>query len=188
MISDETDMPDSGSAESNDMETTQHMSDSLSSAEEEQPKGKKPKKPGDWVTVEVPKAERPATSQPTAPPASAEHTVLESPSGAGAGVAPSSEPQQAIPSASDVPAPSQPSPVSAAPPSVTPSVTPSTPGGGFLSNLGINDPNTQRWVMIGGGIVIFLCCACACVAAALSVMNSGTLSAPSGLIQLLSML
>ena len=179
MISDETDMPDSGSAESNDMETTQHMSDSLSSAEEEQPKGKKPKKPGDWVTVEVPKAERPA---------SAEHTVLETPSGAGAGVAPSSEPQQAIPSASDVPAPSQPSPVSAAPPSVTPSVTPSTPGGGFLSNLGINDPNTQRWVMIGGGIVIFLCCACACVAAALSVMNSGTLSAPSGLIQLLSML
>ena len=35
--------------------------------------------------------------------------------------------------------------------------------GSFLARFGIEDPNTQRWVLIGGIVVLALCCLCSCL-------------------------
>lgn len=46
--------------------------------------------------------------------------------------------------------------------------------GNFLSSLGIADPQSQKWVAIGGAVLIFLCCSCACVIPVISMVFSGT--------------
>jgi hypothetical protein len=68
------------------------------------------------------------------------------------------------PSAADVP----PAPVQAAPAPASMDTggeaPPSSGGfGSFLSKVGINDPNTQKWVLIIGGVLILLCCLCVCL-------------------------
>lgn len=49
----------------------------------------------------------------------------------------------------------------------------SKPSGNFLARLGIEDEKTQRWVLIGGIVVLALCCICACVAIVIGFMTSG---------------
>jgi hypothetical protein len=44
--------------------------------------------------------------------------------------------------------------------------------GSFLSRFGIDDPNTQKWVLIGGIVVLALCCLCSCLAFVFGVLPS----------------
>ena len=101
-------------------------------------------------------------------------------------------PMQAAKKDSPVAAPSEPAPKAAPPasappaapptaqapvPATTPATSASMPssGGGvgsFLSNFGINDPNTQKIVLFGGGGLILLCCACGCIAIVFSMMGN----------------
>lgn len=39
-----------------------------------------------------------------------------------------------------------------------------------LTGIGIEDKNSQKWVLIGGGVFLFLCCSCSCVAAIASII------------------
>ena len=104
----------------------------------EEPTPKPPKKPGDWVTAPMPAAKK-ASPQPPAQPA---------------------------PPAAEASAPPPPPQPAAAPSPYKSEVVPSPSGGGFgsfLSNIGINDSNTQKWVLIGSGVAIVLCCLCVCL-------------------------
>jgi len=107
----------------------------------EEPAAKPPKKPGDWVTAPMPAAPKPQ-AQPQPP-------------------------------AGSVPAPSAPAP--SAPPAAYRSELPPPPSGGgfgsFLSNFGINDPNTQKWVLIIALSVLALCCICACLTFGLPLLG-----------------
>jgi hypothetical protein len=105
------------------------------------------KKKGDWITMPM-QAAKPADAPK---PAAASQPAASQPA-------------------------SRPAPQASAPASA-PAAAPSTPVssggmGSFLSNFGINDPNTQQWVLIGGGAVIFLCCGCSCLLVAFSFMGS----------------
>lgn len=129
-----------------DLEKTTKMN------EEPASKPAKPaKKPGDWVTAPMPaapksKAQPKPEASPTPPPAGA------------------AAPMPAAP-------PSAAQPVAPPPAYGTP---PSASGGGFgsfLSNVGINDPNMQKWVLIGSGVLVLLCCACICLVFGLPFMS-----------------
>jgi hypothetical protein len=120
----------------------------------EEPASKPPKKQSDWVTAPMPAAAKPkAQPQPSAQPV---------PPSAGA----------------TAPMPPAPSPAAqpvAPPPAYQAEVPPSASGGGFgsfLSNVGINDPNTQKWVLIGAIVLVVLCCLCVCLVFGLPVVSS----------------
>lgn len=46
--------------------------------------------------------------------------------------------------------------------------------GSLLSSIGIEDPNTQKWVLIGAIVLIVLCCSCVCCAVIATAASSGT--------------
>jgi len=120
-----------------DLEKTTKMDDEPAS---ESPK----KKSEDWITAPMPAAKPKAQPKPQA---QAQPQPAPSSEGA-AGKAPTAQP--VLTSSRDVP--KEPSAAS---------------GGGlgsFLSNFGIEDPKTQQIVLIVGGAVILLCCACVCLA------------------------
>jgi hypothetical protein len=104
----------------------------------------KPKKKADddWVTAAVPQppaapAPPKAAAAPATPPPDAEFKQVETPP-------PAAEPYTP-------PAPA--APASGSGPSGI---------GGILANIGIKDKQTQQWVLIGGGILLALCCLCLC--------------------------
>lgn len=120
---------------------------------DEEPAAKPPKKPGDWVTAPMPAAPKPK-AQPQPPASSA-----PPPSEAGTPPPPVAQPAAPPPAYSSEAPPQQ------------------TSGGGFgsfLSNVGINDPNIQKWVLIGLGVLVLVCCLCVCIAGAASLLSSAS--------------
>jgi hypothetical protein len=171
MLEDENELADSGAGSGDDMGRTQQMSDPP--LQEDEPK--KEKKPGDWVTVEMPKVSKAAatkppdvtpvpsvsgTVEPASPPPSAggsvDRTMLETPGASDASTPP--PPPIMAPSASSMPPASE-------RPAAAPMQSPPPQGGvgGMLSNIGIKDPQTQKIALAGGAAVFLLCCACPCV-------------------------
>jgi hypothetical protein len=177
MLADENDEMKSGAGDPG--ETMNMGSGESAGASMEPPQEKKP---GDWVTVEMPKAPRPASSPPpaastptpSAPPQSdSERTMLE-----GSGGTPKSPAPAYTPSASQ----SGPTGSSSFGGSSQPGMVGTPPmqdsgsqGMGWMANLGIKDPRTQKIVLGVVGGAIFLCCACACLTFIVPlVLNSGS--------------
>lgn len=119
----------------------------IGGGDQPEPEKKKEKKPGDWVTAQMSKAKRPET-----PPATAGDEW------ASAGAKPSATPS----GPEKAPASFTP------PPAVSEAATSAQSGlNKLLSDIGIKDPNTQKTVLIVGGVALVLiaCCACACIVA-----------------------
>lgn len=107
------------------------------SAEESKPKAEE-----GWVTAKVPSIQASQGAQPQTPQAEPIRPV------------------EAAPKAASMPSPSVPAASEGIPAAGSGGVK------GLFEKAGIKDENTQRWVLIGGGVLVFLCCACACVAIA----------------------
>ena len=128
----------------------------------DEPPAKKAKEKGDWVTMPMPAAKKGAE----APTSAAEGTEKK--------VSPPKPPATA-----SAP-PSAPATAQAPAPAPAPASTPAMSGapasgggvGSFLSNFGINDPNTQKLVLFGGGGAILLCCACGCLAVVVPMLGT----------------
>ena len=156
-------------ADDDDKEMEQNASDSdaddagktVAMSGEQKEKPKKPaKKSDEWITAEMSKAPKPKAKSPA--PAT---PAASSDEWADAGSAPASKPSVSAPApAAESAAPVQPEAAMGSMPQ----------GGvwGLMSQIGIKDANAQKWVLgIVIGVVV-LCCACACVVAALSLYPS----------------
>jgi hypothetical protein len=124
----------------------------------DEPPAKKAKQKGDWVTMPMPAAKKGAEA-PTSAAEGTEKKVSPPKPPATASAPPSAPATAQAPAPASVPAMSG---------------TPASGGGigSFLSNFGINDPNTQKVVLFGGGGFILLCCLCTCVGVSFSMLGS----------------
>jgi hypothetical protein len=168
-MADENMTPDAG-----DPGETMNMGSGDMAGAETEPKPEK--KPGDWVTVEMPKVQKPAPASPppaSQPPASpppmkvpdAERTVLE-----GSGTPSSMGGSKA-----------QPTPGASEGYSMNPPVIESAPASGgmaWMEGIGIKDPGTQKIVLFGGGGALLLCCLCSCILTVVTVVLPMMSTAP----------
>ena len=127
----------------------------------DEPPAKKAKQKGDWVTMPMQAAKKGVE----APTSAAESIEKKAP--------PTASVPPKAPATASAP-PSAPATTQAPAPASAPAMsgTPASGGGvgSFLSNFGINDPNTQKLVLFGGGGFILLCCACTCIGVAFPML------------------
>jgi hypothetical protein len=123
----------------------------IGGGDQPEPEKKKEKKPGDWVTAQMSKAKRPET-----PPAAGSEW-------ASAGSTPPATPTGP-----------EKAPASFAPPPEVSGAVSSAQSGlnKLLSDIGIKDPNTQKTVLIVGGVALVLIACCACVCLGLVLTNT----------------
>ena len=128
----------------------------------DEPPAKKAKQKGDWVTMPMPAAKKGAEAPTSAAEGTEKKVSPPKPP------ATASAPPNAPATASTPPS----APATAQAPAPAMSGTPASGGGvgSFLSNFGINDPNTQKLVLFGGGGFLLLCCACTCIGVAFPML------------------
>jgi hypothetical protein len=134
----------------------------------DEPPAKKAKQQGDWATMPMSAAQKSAEA-PTSAAEGTERKVSPPKPPATASAPPKASATASTP-------PSAPATAQAPAPVSTPAMSGAPASGGgvgsFLSNFGINDPNTQKIVLFGGGGFILLCCLCTCVEVGFSMLGN----------------